>query len=83
MAEIAAALRGAPVPAKRMLAIGDTVRTDIAGAAAFGIDSLFIGQGIHRDEVLTPDGAWNKAGLDRLLAEEHRGPVAAMTGVEW
>ncbi len=31
----------------RILAIGDSIRTDIAGAAAAGIDSLFILGGIH------------------------------------
>jgi HAD superfamily hydrolase (TIGR01459 family) len=34
----------------RILAIGDSLRTDIAGAAGFGIDSLLIVGGIHADE---------------------------------
>ena len=37
----AAALRGAPLPLKRVLAIGDSVRTDLKGAASFGVDSVF------------------------------------------
>jgi HAD superfamily hydrolase (TIGR01459 family) len=46
---------------KRVLAVGDSLRTDIAGANGAGIDSLLIaGQGIHVDEFApngTPDPA--------------------------
>ena len=34
----------------RILAIGDSLRTDIAGAAGAGIDSVLIAGGIHADE---------------------------------
>ncbi len=34
----------------RVLAVGDSLRTDIAGAAAAGLDSLFVIGGIHADE---------------------------------
>lgn len=80
--ETVARLRDAEVPLSRVLAIGDAVRTDIAGAAAFGIESVFIGQGIHREEVLR-NGSLDVAGLMRLLAGQARLPLAAMVGVEW
>lgn len=80
--ETVARLRDAEVPLSRVLAIGDAVRTDIAGAAAFGIESVFIGQGIHREEVLR-NGSLDAAGLMRLLAGQARLPLAAMVGVEW
>jgi HAD superfamily hydrolase (TIGR01459 family) len=35
----------------RVLAVGDSLRTDIAGAAAAGIDSLWIVGGIHAEEL--------------------------------
>src|ERR1700744_2711950 len=34
----------------RMLAIGDSVRTDLAGAHGFGIDCLFVTRGIHAED---------------------------------
>ena len=41
--ERAAALRGGvSPPLTRVLAIGDSVRTDLTGAAAFGLDALFV-----------------------------------------
>jgi len=36
---------------KRILAVGDSIRTDIAGANAAGIDSLFVATGIHAEEL--------------------------------
>ena len=38
---------GRPVEKSRILGIGDALRTDVAGAHRFGIDSLFVLDGIH------------------------------------
>jgi HAD superfamily hydrolase (TIGR01459 family) len=45
--ELAAGRHGHTVPLNRVLAIGDSVRTDLAGAHGFGIDCLFVTRGIH------------------------------------
>jgi HAD superfamily hydrolase (TIGR01459 family) len=42
--------RGEPVSRERVLAIGDSVRTDLAGAHGFGLDCLFVTRGIHSEE---------------------------------
>lgn len=48
------ALKALPgIDKSRVLMVGDAFETDIAGAANFGIDSLFIAGGIHQTE-LTP-----------------------------
>jgi HAD superfamily hydrolase (TIGR01459 family) len=47
---LAAERRGQAVPPGRVLAIGDSVRTDLAGAHGFGIDCLFVTRGIHSEE---------------------------------
>ena len=36
----------------QMIAIGDSVRTDIKGASNFGINSVFVETGIHKDEIM-------------------------------
>ena len=41
-------VRGAPIDKRRVLAIGDGMRTDIAGATRAGLDALFVTGGIHR-----------------------------------
>jgi HAD superfamily hydrolase (TIGR01459 family) len=49
---------------RRILAIGDSLRTDIAGAEGAGIDSLLIAGGVHAAE-FSADGA---LALDRIAA---------------
>src|SRR5437764_13657178 len=44
---LAAEQRGRPTPLTHVLAIGDSVRTDLAGAHGFGINCLFVTRGIH------------------------------------
>lgn len=44
-------LRGATVPHGRIMAVGDSVRTDLKGAVAFGVDCLFVTAGIHAEEL--------------------------------
>ncbi|CCD91883.1 putative hydrolase; haloacid dehalogenase-like family [Bradyrhizobium sp. ORS 375] len=48
---------GRKVAREEVLAIGDSVRTDLAGAHGFGIDCLFVTRGIHSEEF---------AGIDQL-----------------
>ena len=47
---LAAARRGHTIQLSRVLAIGDSVRTDLAGAHGFGIDCLFVTRGIHAED---------------------------------
>lgn len=42
---------GHKVPASKILAIGDSVRTDATGAAKYGMDLLFITGSIHAEEI--------------------------------
>jgi len=71
-----AALRGAPVAPGRALAIGDALRTDLAGAAAAGLDALFVAEGIHRSELYGPEASDDA--LQRLFAPPAPRPVAAI-----
>src|SRR5579884_3599634 len=50
----------------RILAVGDSLRTDIAGAATAGIDSLLIAGGIHAEEF--GDGVNQAVDLERVTA---------------
>jgi HAD superfamily hydrolase (TIGR01459 family) len=42
--------QGHQIDRKKVLAIGDSVRTDLTGAREFGIDCLFVTRGIHSEE---------------------------------
>ena len=47
----AQAAAGRKVAASRVLAIGDSVRTDLKGARTIGVDFLFVTSGIHAEEL--------------------------------
>ena len=69
---------------RRILAIGDSLRTDIAGAAAAGIDSLLITGGIHAEELgaaagRTPDPTT----LAAVCARAGQRPTAAAGALVW
>ena len=61
-------VRGSKAPLSRVLAIGDSVRTDLKGAARFGIDCLFVTAGIHAEELGDRD-APDVARLAGIFAE--------------
>jgi HAD superfamily hydrolase (TIGR01459 family) len=79
----AAALRGGQMPARRrVLAIGDSVRTDLKGAQAFGLDYLFVTSGIHAEEYGSRE-APDIAALNAIFAVAGVTPKAAMRGLAW
>jgi HAD superfamily hydrolase (TIGR01459 family) len=79
----AAKIRGEAVPRDRVLAIGDAMRTDIAGAAGFGIDALLIAHGIHGDEIGLKDGVIDAARLSAWLACQECQPQAVAPALIW
>lgn len=80
--QLAGGLLGKPIARNCILAIGDAVRTDLAGAAGYGVDCLLIAQGIHRDELMS-GGRLEPARLERLLQTTSHRPVAAMPALAW
>ncbi len=66
----------------RALMIGDTIRTDLAGAAACGLDALFVVGGVHRDEIM-PGGAIDASALNALCEAAGVQPVAALPQLAW
>jgi HAD superfamily hydrolase (TIGR01459 family) len=78
----AAAARGGPVAPARVLAIGDSVRTDLAGAAARNIDCLFITAGIHAEELGGRDDPDPRA-VSGIFAGGAVKPKAVMRRLVW
>ena len=76
---LAAEQRGHPAELRHVLAIGDSVRTDLAGAHGFGIDCLFVTRGIHSEEFEGVDQ------LDPASVKELFGhpPRALMRELRW
>lgn len=69
---------------RRILAIGDSLRTDIAGANGAGIDSVLVAGGIHYAELGTAPGELPDAtGLERAIAAAGIAPKAAIAELRW
>jgi HAD superfamily hydrolase (TIGR01459 family) len=78
----AAAARGKDALRDRVLAIGDSLRTDMKGAAAFGIGSLFVTGGIHAEEVGTREAPDQKL-LVQAFAKYDVVPDAVTRMLAW
>jgi HAD superfamily hydrolase (TIGR01459 family) len=78
----AEAIRRAPVERARILAIGDSLRTDLKGAEAAGIDAIFIASGIHRDETMG-QGELSPDKLEVLFAPPAPPALAVMHRLVW
>jgi HAD superfamily hydrolase (TIGR01459 family) len=69
---------------RRILAVGDSLRTDIAGARGAGIDSVWIVGGIHAEELgLEPGELPDRARVGAALAASGEAPVAVASGFRW
>jgi HAD superfamily hydrolase (TIGR01459 family) len=79
---VAQRARGRATDPARLLAIGDSVRTDLQGAAAFGIDCLFVTGGIHAEELGSRDRP-NAAALGDIFAAAGLAPKAVMQRLVW
>jgi HAD superfamily hydrolase (TIGR01459 family) len=80
--EMASAVRGQRVDDSRVLAIGDAMRTDVAGAVARGIDVLFVTAGIHGEE-LHGDRPMAAAAMEQFSAQHGLWPNAAIRDLVW
>lgn len=80
--ERVAKARGKPVDKTRVLAIGDSIRTDLTGATSYGLDCLFVTAGIHAEELggrETPDPAV----LAKMFAGAGIAPKAVTRSLVW
>jgi HAD superfamily hydrolase (TIGR01459 family) len=66
----------------RILAVGDSLRTDIAGANAAGLDSLFVIGGIHQEELSGAAGS-DPGGIAPAFERAGQWPTFAMASFVW
>ena len=78
----AEAAASAKIPPKRVLAIGDSIRTDLRGAHTIGVDFLFVTSGIHAEELggrERPD----RTALNATFTAAGERPKAVMRELIW
>ena len=72
------------IPTERILAVGDSVRTDVVGAQAMGVPAVFVVAGIHEEKLKDPaTGAIDRDGLAALYRDEGGWPIAALPSFRW
>lgn len=79
---VAEEMRHAKVDRKRIIAVGDSVRTDLTGASDAGIDCVFVTSGIHAEELGHRDFPELEK-LASLFAVSGVHPRAVMQALKW
>ncbi|MFC0283918.1 TIGR01459 family HAD-type hydrolase [Camelimonas abortus] len=75
-------LKNGPIPRRAMLAIGDSIHTDVAGAVGMGVDVLFVARGVHAHEVMI-GGTLDQAAVDAWAAAQKVVPTAFIDHLRW
>jgi HAD superfamily hydrolase (TIGR01459 family) len=78
----ALSMLGNPDP-RRVLCVGDSLRTDIAGANAAGLDSLLLAGGIHKQDFLRMDGTADAAAMIAAAAKQGVRPTWLAGRLDW
>ncbi len=71
------------IPKERVLAVGDAIRTDIAGAVGFGIDALMIARGIHAEELGLHRGDLVSDHVQDWVSQQPARPTAFTDVLRW
>jgi HAD superfamily hydrolase (TIGR01459 family) len=71
------------MPKGRVLAVGDSLRTDIAGATAVGLATCWVLDGLHGEGLRGADGSYDPVEVEAAAREAGMAPVAAMARFGW
>lgn len=71
------------LPPERVLAVGDALRTDIAGASAVDLPSCWVLDGIHGAELRNADGGFDTERADAMAQAAGLSPVATIPRFAW
>jgi len=73
---------GRKVERSRVIAIGDSLRTDLAGAKRSGLDAVFVASGIHGNELIREESL-DLPGLEESFRQADVWPRAVMARLVW
>jgi HAD superfamily hydrolase (TIGR01459 family) len=71
------------LPPGEVLAVGDSLRTDIAGAAGVGLAACWVLDGIHGGEVRGADGGFDADRVEAVARRAGVSPVATLPRFVW
>jgi HAD superfamily hydrolase (TIGR01459 family) len=76
-------LEALAMPKDRVLAVGDSLRTDIAGATAVGLATCWVLDGLHGEGLRAADGSYDPTHVEAAARAAGMAPVAAMARFAW
>jgi HAD superfamily hydrolase (TIGR01459 family) len=71
------------IPKDRIVAAGDSLRTDIAGANAAGVDGIFVMGGLHANELIGDGNSDPSPVLQKMVDDSGHRPIAAVYRFIW
>jgi HAD superfamily hydrolase (TIGR01459 family) len=71
------------MPKDRVLAVGDSLRTDIAGATSAGLAACWVLDGLHGEALRGADGSYDPVAVEAAARSAGMAPVAAMARFAW
>ncbi len=71
------------LPPDKVMAVGDSLRTDIAGANGVGLDACWVMDGIHGSALKRDDGSFDPAKAEAAAAELGVRPTATLPCFVW
>lgn len=77
------ALQRLGAKADRVLAVGDSLETDIAGAAGVGLDSCWVLGGLHRTALMGADGQLDRRRAELAASTARLAPTATIPRFVW
>jgi len=76
-------LQSLDLPVGRILAVGDALHTDIAGAAGVDIAACWVLGGVHGVALADGSGRYDLARAEQVAAVEGVAPIATVPRLEW
>lgn len=76
-------LQSLGLPVERVLAVGDALHTDIAGAAGVDIASCWVLSGIHGDALASAAGGYDLAKVEAAARDADVSPIATIPHFRW
>jgi HAD superfamily hydrolase (TIGR01459 family) len=76
-------LQSLGLPPERVLAVGDALHTDIAGAVGVDLATCWVLGGVHGDALLDRSGRYDLTSAEQLAAEAGLAPTATIPRFVW
>jgi HAD superfamily hydrolase (TIGR01459 family) len=76
-------LQSLDLPVQRVLAVGDALHTDIAGAAGVDLSACWVLSGVHADALTNGNGGYDVVRAEALAKDAALAPIATVPSFAW